>query len=172
VANSKKARKSLRADKNLATTPPSDPYHERGLLRKASETVLKRYVVLYFATLMVLIPIDFLFLRTVAKDLFTSQVGEMLGEIRLAPAVLFYLLYVAGILVFVSVPPGATWRSTLLYGALFGLFCYATFELTAFALLKQWTWRVVVVDVSWGTFMTALSSTLGLLIADQIAPTA
>ena len=47
--------------------------------------------------------------------------------------------------------------------------CYATFELTALSLLKQWTWRVVVVDVSWGMFMTALSSTLGLLIVDQIA---
>ena len=150
---------------------PSDPYYTRGA-QKASEMVLKRYVVLYLATLIVLIPIDFLFLRTVAKELFTSQVGEMLGEIRLAPAVLFYLLYVAGILVFVSAPPGATWRSTLLYGALFGLFCYATFELTALALLKQWSWRVVLVDVSWGMFMTALSSTSGLLIADQIAPKA
>ena len=56
---------------------------------------MKRYIILYLATLIVLIPIDFLFLGTVAKSFFTSQVGDMLGEIRLAPAVLFYLLYVA-----------------------------------------------------------------------------
>ncbi len=75
-----------------------------------------------------------------------------------------------GILVFVSAPQGATWQSTLLYGALFGLFCYATFELTSLSLLKHWTWRVVVVDVSWGTFVTALSSTAGLSIANWLAP--
>jgi uncharacterized membrane protein len=131
---------------------------------------LQRYAVLYLATLIVLIPIDFLFLGTIAKAFFTAQVGDMLGEIRFAPAILFYLLYVVGILVFVNAPAGATWQSTLLYGALFGLFCYSTFELTSLSLLKHWTWPVVIVDVSWGTFVTALSSTAGLLIANQIAP--
>ena len=131
---------------------------------------MNRYVVLYLATLVVLIPVDFLFLGIVAKGFFTAQVGDMLGEIRLAPAILFYLLYVAGILVFVSGPATATWPSTLLYGALFGLFCYATFELTSLSLLKHWTWAVVLVDVSWGTLVTAAASTLGLLVADWLAP--
>lgn len=131
---------------------------------------MNRYVVLYLATLIVLIPIDFLFLGMAAKGFFTSEVGDMLGEIRLAPATLFYLLYVVGILIFVSGPAGATWQSTLLYGALFGLFCYATFDLTSLTLLKHWTWPVAVVDVTWGAFATAVSSTAGLLIADWIAP--
>jgi uncharacterized membrane protein len=131
---------------------------------------VQRYAVLYLATLIVLIPVDFLFLGIVAKGFFASQVGDMLGEIRLAPAVLFYLLYVVGVVVFVSGPAGATWRSALLYGALFGFFCYATFELTSLSLLKHWTWPVVLLDVSWGTFVTALSSTTGFLIANWIAP--
>jgi uncharacterized membrane protein len=131
---------------------------------------VQRYAVLYLATLIVLIPVDFLFLGIVAKGFFSSQVGDMLGEIRLAPAVLFYLLYVMGIIVFVNGPVGATWQSTLLYGALFGFFCYATFELTSLSLLKHWTWPVVLLDVSWGTFVTALSSTTGFLIANWIAP--
>ena len=131
---------------------------------------MNRYVVLYLATLIVLIPIDFLFLGLVAKGFFTSQVGDMLGEIRLAPAILFYLLYVIGILVFVSGQAGATWQSTLLYGALFGFFCYATFELTSLSLLKHWTWPVVLVDVSWGMAVTAVSSTAGFLIANWLAP--
>jgi len=129
-----------------------------------------RYVVLYLTTLIVLIPIDFLFLGLVAKGFFAAQVGDMLGEIRPAPAILFYLLYVAGILIFVSGPATATWQTSLLYGALFGLFCYATFELTSLSLLKHWTWTVVVVDVSWGVFVTAVSSALGLMIADWLAP--
>ena len=131
---------------------------------------MQRYAVLYLATLIVLIPVDFLFLGVVAKGFFSSQVGDMLGEIRLAPAVLFYLLYVAGVLMFVSAPVTATWQSAVLYGALFGFFCYATFELTSLSLLKHWTWPVVILDVSWGTFVTALSSTAGLLIANWLAP--
>jgi uncharacterized membrane protein len=131
---------------------------------------LKRWVVLYLVTLIVLVPVDFLFLGMVAKGFFTAEVGDMLGEIKLTPAVLFYLLYVAGVLVFVNAPAEATWQSTLLYGALFGLFCYATFDLTSLSLLKHWTWPVAIVDVSWGAFVTALSSTAGLLIANAIAP--
>lgn len=131
---------------------------------------MNRYVVLYLATLLILIPIDFLFLGIVAKGFFTSEVGDMLGEIRPLPAILFYLLYVVGILIFVSAPVTATWQSTLLYGALFGLFCYATFDLTSLALLKHWTWPVALVDVSWGSLVTAVSATAGLLIADWLAP--
>jgi uncharacterized membrane protein len=131
---------------------------------------VKRYIILYLATLIVLIPVDFLFLGIVAKGFFTSQVGDMLGEIRLAPAILFYLLYVVGVLIFVSGSAGATWQSTLLYGALFGFFCYATFELTSLSLLKHWSWPVAIVDVCWGSLVTALSSTAGLMIADWIAP--
>jgi uncharacterized membrane protein len=131
---------------------------------------VNRYIVLYLATLFVIVPFDFLFLGLVAKGFFTAEVGDMLGEIRLAPAVLFYLLYVVGVLIFVSAPAAATWPSTLLYGALFGLFCYATFDLTSLALLKHWTWPVAAVDVSWGAFVTAVSSTAGLLIANWLAP--
>ena len=131
---------------------------------------MNRCVVLYLATLIVLIPIDFLFLGVVAKGFFTAQVGDMLGEIRLASAILFYLLYVGGILIFVSATASATWQSTLLYGALFGFFCYATFELTSLSLLKHWTWPVVMMDVAWGSFVKALSSTIGLMIADWLAP--
>jgi uncharacterized membrane protein len=139
-------------------------------VREVLEVAVKRYVVLYLATLIAIVPVDFLFLGVFAKGFFTAEVGDMLGEVRLAPALLFYLVYVAGILVFVSGPATATWPSTLLYGALFGLFCYATFELTSLSLLKHWTWPVVAVDVGWGTFATAVASTLGLLVADWIAP--
>ena len=130
---------------------------------------MKRYLVLYLATTMVFLPLDFLFLGTIAKNFFTAQVGDMLGEVRLAPAILFYLLYVAGIVIFANGAPAATWPSALLYGALFGLFCYATFELTALSLLKHWTWAVVALDMSWGIVVTAISAALGLIIANAMA---
>lgn len=132
------------------------------------EADLKRYAILYLATFIVMLPIDLLFLGTIAKGFFTSQVGDMLGEVRTAPAILFYCLYIVGILIFVSGSPDANWRSTLLFGALFGFFCYMTFELTSLSLLKHWTWPVVIMDVAWGTFVTAVSATLGLLIANWV----
>lgn len=131
---------------------------------------MNRYAVLYLATLIVMVPIDFLFLGLVAKSFFQSQVGEMLGEIRLAPAVLFYLLYPVGIVIFVNGSSGATWQTTLVFGALFGFFCYTTFELTSLALLRHWTWPVVLVDVAWGSFVTSVSSAAGLLVANWLVP--
>src|SRR3954453_2246942 len=127
---------------------------------------LNRYLLLYLATAVVFLPLDFLFLGTLGKRVFTAQVGEMLGEVRLMPAVLFYLLYVGGIVTFANGSSGGTWPSSSLQGALFGLFCYATFELTAMALLKHWTWTVVTLDMSWGSLVTAGSAALGLVIAD------
>jgi len=134
------------------------------------EATVNRYVVLYLATLFVILPLDFLFLGVVARDFFTSQVGNMLGELKLVPAILFYLVYVVGILIFVSGGVAATWQSTLFYGALFGFFCYATFDLTSLALLRHWSWTAAIVDVSWGAFATAVASTAGWLVANWLVP--
>jgi uncharacterized membrane protein len=133
------------------------------------EASVNRYAVLYLVTLFVIVPLDFLFLGVVAKDFFTSQIGNMLGEIKPVPAFLFYLLYVAGTVIFVSGGAGVSCQSTLLYGALFGFFCYATFDLTSLALLKHWSWTVAVVDIAWGALVTAVASTAGLFVADWVA---
>ena len=129
---------------------------------------MNRYIVLYLVTLVVLMALDFVFLGVLAKGFFTGQVGDMLGELKPVPAVLFYLLYVVGVLIFVSGGAGATTQTTLLYGALFGLFCYATFDLTSLALLKHWSWAVAAVDIGWGAVVTAVSSTAGLFVADWL----
>jgi uncharacterized membrane protein len=129
---------------------------------------MKRYLVLYLATALVMLPLDLLFLGVVAKGFFNSQVGDMLGEVRLPPAILFYLIYVGGIVLFVNGAPGTTWQSAALFGALFGLVCYATFELTAMSLLKHWTWPVVMVDMAWGAALTAVVAALGLLLGNWV----
>ena len=133
---------------------------------------MSRYLALYLTTLVVLMVLDYLFLGVVAKGFMFSEVGDMLGEIKPVPAVLFYLLYVVGVLIFISGSTTANWQTTLLYGALFGVFCYATFDLTCLALLKHWSWSVAVLDVSWGAVVTAVSSTAGLFVADWLAPRA
>jgi uncharacterized membrane protein len=134
------------------------------------ESLMSRYSVLYLVTLVVLTGLDFLFLGVFAKGFFAAQVGDMLGEIKPLPAVLFYLLYIVGVLIFVSGSASATTQSTLVYGALFGLFCYATFELTSLSLLKHWSWPVAIVDMSWGAIVTAVSAAAGLLAANWLVP--
>ena len=66
----------------------------------------------------------------------------------------------------------ANWQTALLYGTLFGLFCYATFDLTCLALLKHWSWAVAALDVGWGAVVTAVSSTAGLFVANWLVPSA
>jgi uncharacterized membrane protein len=129
---------------------------------------MNRYLVLYLATALVMLPLDLIFLGFVAKGFFASQVGDMLGQVRLLPAVLFYLIYVGGIVLFVNGAAAATWQSTLVLGGLFGLVCYATFELTAMALLKHWSWAVVAVDMTWGVVLTATVATFGLVLANWV----
>jgi len=158
----------------LLMKPEASQSVSSGILRpiapgSAREAAVNRYAVLYVATLFVLIPLDFLFLGVVAKPFFKAQVGDMLGDINVLPAALFYPLYVLGTVIFVS---GTTTslQSSLLYGALFGLFAYATFELTALAMLKHWTWPVVFADVSWGMAVTAISATAAVAAANRLAP--
>jgi uncharacterized membrane protein len=135
-------------------------------MTKNGAASMNRYLILYLATALVMLPLDLIFLGFVAKGFFNSQVGDMLGEVRLLPAVMFYLIYVGGIVLFVNGAAGATWQSSLLFGALFGLVCYATFELTSMSLLKHWTWAVVAVDMTWGVVVTASAATLGLLLGN------
>lgn len=130
---------------------------------------MKRYLVLYFATLLAMLPLDMLFLRVLAKDYFNDQVGQLLTKSpNITAAVLFYVLYVAGIVIFVSAT-AASWKNALLYGALFGFMCYMTFEMTNRVLIKDWTWGVVAVDLAWGTFVTATVATIGWLAANAMA---
>jgi uncharacterized membrane protein len=130
---------------------------------------MNRYLVLYLATALVMLPLDLLFLGFIAKGFFASQVGDMLGQVRLLPAVIFYLIYVGGVVLFVNGAANASWQSAFVLGALFGLVCYATFELTAMALLKHWSWGVVAVDMTWGMALTATAATLGLLLANWVS---
>lgn len=87
---------------------------------------------------------------------------------RILPAVLFYILYLAGIVIFVNGTAPSAWQENAFYGALFGLFCYATFELTNMALLKHWEWAVVIPDIIWGAAMTGVSAAVGGLLANWL----
>jgi uncharacterized membrane protein len=100
--------------------------------------------------------------------MFRAALGVDLLTFRAAPGVLFYLVYTAGILVFVLPAAQGEWQMTLLYGALFGLFTYGTYDLTNYATIKPWTLQLASADIAWGIVVTAVTSSLGMLAGDAI----
>ena len=125
-----------------------------------------RYVIAYIATAVVFLSADAVWLGYVARSFYRDNLeGMLLEKPLLDVAGLFYGLYVVGIVIF-GVMAGLrddSWRSAAIYGALFGLFAYATYDLTNLATLKNWPMMVSVVDTVWGAFVTALAATGGYL---------
>ena len=122
----------------------------------------------YLITAGVFFMIDLFWLGVVAKGFYARHVGALLREgVNWTAAVLFYLIFIAGIQVFVLAPAistGAGIPATAIKGGLLGLFAYATFDLTALALLRQWSVTVTVVDMLWGTLLTACTSAIALFV--------
>jgi uncharacterized membrane protein len=128
---------------------------------------MTRFAIAYATTAIVFCGLDFLWLGFVAKGYYQSQVGGLLLERPNLPvAALFYAVYVAGMLVFAVLPAlsAGAWEKALLYGALFGFFAYATYDLTNLATLKGWSPGIAFLDLAWGSVVTAVSASAGFLV--------
>lgn len=132
---------------------------------------MKTYGIAYVATGLVFLAIDAIWLTFAAQRLYRPLMGEMLLEnFRFVPAMLFYLIYIAGIVVFAVAPAmaGGRWTTATTYGAFLGLFAYATYDLTNQATLRNWPLAVTVADLCWGTLLTASAATIGFLITRAV----
>jgi uncharacterized membrane protein len=132
-----------------------------------------QYLIAWVATAVTFFVIDFVWLGVVAKTFYRERIGAlMLDEINVSAAVIFYLVYVLGIVIFAVAPAlqSGSWVSALTFGALFGFFAYATYDMTNFATLRGWPVEVVVVDILWGTFLTGASALIGFLITRAVLP--
>lgn len=122
---------------------------------------------LYVIALAVFFCIDLFWLGVVARDLYREQIGFLLSnEIRWGAAILFYVLYVAG-LTFFAIAPATyerSWGAALLNGAFFGLVCYATYDLTNLATLRGWPVTIVLIDLIWGVLISAVTSLISFAI--------
>ena len=114
------------------------------------------HVYLYFLTIPVFFLIDMVWLGFVANRFYQDQIGHLLGPVNWTAAIVFYLIYIVGILIFAVVPALETgsWQRAVFLGALFGFFAYATYDFTNLATLKDWPLIVVLVDVIWGAVLT------------------
>ena len=123
-----------------------------------------QFLKLFVLTAVVFFAIDLVWLGVVAAQFYQRQMGSLLApQVRWVPAVLFYLIFITGLLVF-AVLPGLTAGSltrALAHGAFLGFMAYATFDLTCLALFKDFPMLVVVVDLVWGTCLSAVVTAAG-----------
>ena len=119
---------------------------------------------LYGLTAAVFFAIDLVWLGVVAAGFYQKHLGHLLRpDVLWVPALLFYSIYLAGVLVFAVVPgleAGSVVRAATL-GAFFGFVAYATFDLTCMALFRDFPTIVVVVDLIWGAVLTGTVAAAG-----------
>ena len=129
------------------------------------------YLKLYLSALGVFLAIDMVWLAVVARGFYRRQLGFLLSDQpNWWAAIAFYLLFVAGLLVFAIVPglEAGSLRKALLLGAFFGLVTYATYDLTNHATVKDWPWMVTLVDMTWGAVLATSVSCLGYLVGNWL----
>jgi uncharacterized membrane protein len=126
------------------------------------------FLKLYALTVPVFFIVDLLWLGVVAKGFYQKNLNHLLSPLVNWPAaIIFYLLFIAGILIFAVVPAveKSSLRYAVVYGALFGFFTYMTYELTNLALLKDWPLNIVFVDIIWGVVLCTTVSTISYILA-------
>lgn len=126
---------------------------------------LQQSIVCYFAITLFFLIVDAIWLKFVAHDFFNENIGHLMKEnVSLSVAAGFYAVYTIGIIIFAISPARAdfSYQTAFLYGALFGFFCYAAYDLTNLATLKGWPIKVVIVDIAWGAILTGLSAVVGI----------
>ncbi|MFK7771136.1 MAG: DUF2177 family protein [Saprospiraceae bacterium] len=114
------------------------------------------YLKLYFLTIPIFFLIDMIWLGSLAKKFYGDNVGHLLSEkVNWKAAIVFYFIYIVGILFYSVVPTieDGNWQRALLLGSTFGFFTYATYDLTNLATLKNWSVKVVLVDIVWGMIL-------------------
>ena len=133
--------------------------------------MLKTFAI-YFSFLVALIAIDLVWLLGVAKNLYRSEMGDLMAsEPKLLAGLAFYLLYALGVCIFVIVP--ALSKQSLIYalqyGALFGFFCYMTYDLTNLAVVRNFPTQLAFIDMAWGSFVTALCAGFAYWVGNRVS---
>ncbi len=126
------------------------------------------FIKIYLVSLAIFFAIDLVWLGLIAKNLYKEQIGHLMAqEIKWSAALIFYFLYLFGLMFFAIWPAlkDNNWSQALFYGSLFGLISYATYDLTNLATLTRWPIKIVIYDLIWGCFLSGTVSLLTFWIA-------
>ena len=128
------------------------------------------YVTGYVAALLTFLLVDMAWLGIMAPRFYRPTLGDMaISGVNLPPAMVFYALYPVGLLIFATSPAlkSGSITTAVVYGALFGFFTYATYDLTNHATLRNWTLQLTLVDVAWGTILAAITSAVTFWVVSK-----
>lgn len=128
---------------------------------------MRNIAITYLTVLVVFTAVDFLWLGLIALDFYKKEIGTlMLQKPRLEVAALFYAMCAAGITILAVQPAlhAGEWQKALLLGAVFGVCAYGTYDLTNLATLQRWSFRLAIIDMAWGTFLTSMAALAGFFV--------
>lgn len=129
------------------------------------------YAISYVSALIVFVVADIIWLGTMVSRVYRPALGDiLLPSVNFAPALIFYLIYPIGLVIFAILPGLKSGSVTMAatYGALFGFFTYATYDLSNYATLRHWTLQVTAVDIAWGTVLGALAAFAGCFVTAKV----
>ena len=125
----------------------------------------------YVVALLMFVAADMVWLGLMVSRFYKPTMGDIaLSGVNLPPAILFYLIYPVGLLIFAIYPAlkiGSP-MNAVVYGALFGFFTYATYDLTNYATLRNWTLQLTAVDIGWGAVLGAIASFVSFLAVSRL----
>ena len=128
-----------------------------------------KWIIAYVAAAILFGVLDAIWLRWAGENFYRPAIGELFADtFRVGPAVVFYLLYIAG-MVWFAIRPGLSGGlgTAALNGALLGGLCYATYDLTNQATMKVWPSYITLTDIVWGAFATSVAATLATLAVQK-----
>ena len=120
-----------------------------------------KYLIHFLLTVPIFFAVDLIWLGIIGKPIYQKYIGHLMAEkVNWTAAIVFYLLFILGILIFAVYPALKLDKLSyaITYGALFGFFTYMTYELTNMAVIKDWSWQIVPIDIAWGTLLCTLVS--------------
>ncbi len=128
-------------------------------------------IIKFFIAFVVFLVIDLIWLGFVAKKLYNRYLGYLLAEnVNWIAAIIFYILFVMGMMYFVIVPAldAGSWSLALISGAIYGFITYATYDLTNLSTVRDWPLKITIIDLIWGTSLSTLVSVISYFIITAI----
>lgn len=132
---------------------------------------MQTYLTAYIAAAVFFLVVDAVWLGKVAKNFFFKNLSHLMRpKVNYGAALGFYLAYIVGVVIFAVDPAllASSYQVAFVYGALFGFFCYGTYEMTNYAILRDWPVKIVVVDTVWGALLTGFAAIVGYAAATAV----
>lgn len=131
---------------------------------------MPRPLIAYVAALLAVGVLDYLWLRVIATSWYEGGIGHLMAaKPNLWAAAAFYFLYPVGLVVFAALPANGDVVKALTLGALFGLFCYGTYDVTNLAIMKDWPVGLTFIDIAWGAFVSAAGAGAAALAVNWLS---